>query len=89
MKNVFEPCSIGNLTLKNRIVRAATHEGMAHSDGMPTNELLQTYQKLAAGGAGAIITGMSASNKTAGLSRTCACLITTSISLSTKPSTIS
>ena len=35
MKNLFEPCSIGNLTLKNRIIRAATHEGMAHLDGMP------------------------------------------------------
>ncbi|MBA4421666.1 MAG: NADH:flavin oxidoreductase [Syntrophus sp. (in: bacteria)] len=57
MKNVFEPCSIGNLTLKNRIIRAATHEGMAHRDGMPMDDLLQTYQRLAVGGAGAIITG--------------------------------
>jgi len=57
MKQVFEPCSIGNLTLKNRIIRAATHEGMAHTDGLPTDDLLQTYKRLAAGGAGAIITG--------------------------------
>lgn len=57
MKNLFEPCSIGNLTLKNRIIRAATHEGMADHDGMPTDGLLRTYQNLAAGGAGAIITG--------------------------------
>lgn len=57
MKNLFEPCSIGSLTLKNRVIRAATHEGMAHHDGMPTDDLLKTYQKLAAGGAGAIITG--------------------------------
>ncbi len=57
MKHVFEPCSIGNLTLKNRIIRAATHEGMAHRDGMPTDDLLRTYQDLATGGAGAIITG--------------------------------
>jgi 2,4-dienoyl-CoA reductase-like NADH-dependent reductase (Old Yellow Enzyme family) len=57
MKTVFEPCSIGTLTLKNRIIRAATHEGMAQHDGMPTDDLLRTYQKLAAGGAGAIITG--------------------------------
>jgi len=57
MKHVFEPCSIGNLTLKNRIIRAATHEGMAHRDGMPTDDLLPTYQHLAAGGAGAIIAG--------------------------------
>ena len=57
MKQVFEPCSIGHLTLKNRIIRAATHEGMAHDDGMPTDDLLQIYKRLAAGGAGAIITG--------------------------------
>ena len=57
MKQIFEPCSIGNLTLKNRIIRAATHEGMANRDGMPTDDLLKTYEHLAAGGAGAIITG--------------------------------
>lgn len=57
MKNVFEPCSLGTLTLKNRIIRAATHEGMANADGTPMDDLLKTYRKLAAGGAGAIITG--------------------------------
>ena len=57
MKQIFEPCTIGNLTLKNRIIRAATHEGMATHDGMPTDDLLGLYKKLAAGGAGAIITG--------------------------------
>jgi len=35
MKNVFEPWSLGTLRLKNRIIRSATHEGMAHRDGMP------------------------------------------------------
>lgn len=57
MKQVFEPCSIGNLTMKNRIIRAATHEGMANRDGMPTDDIVKTYEHLAAGGAGAIITG--------------------------------
>ncbi len=57
MKQVFEPCLIGKLTLKNRIIRAATHEGMSHQDGMPTDDLLHLYKNLAAGGAGAIITG--------------------------------
>lgn len=57
MKNVFEPFTIGTLSLKNRIVRAATHEGMATADGMPTEDLLRTYRNIAAGGAGAIITG--------------------------------
>jgi 2,4-dienoyl-CoA reductase-like NADH-dependent reductase (Old Yellow Enzyme family) len=57
MKTVFEPCSIGTLALKNRIIRAATHEGMAYANGSPTDDLLRTYRNLAAGGAGAIITG--------------------------------
>jgi 2,4-dienoyl-CoA reductase-like NADH-dependent reductase (Old Yellow Enzyme family) len=57
MKQVFEQSSLGNLTLKNRIIRSATHEGMAHDDGMPTDDLPQLYKKLAAGGVGAIITG--------------------------------
>jgi len=57
MKNVFETCSLGTLTLKNRIIRSATHEGMAHPDGTPTDDLLKMYRSLSAGGAGAIITG--------------------------------
>lgn len=55
--NVFEPCSLGSLRLKNRIIRSATHEGMGRADGMPTDDLFRTYEKLAVGGAGAIITG--------------------------------
>jgi 2,4-dienoyl-CoA reductase-like NADH-dependent reductase (Old Yellow Enzyme family) len=57
MKKVFEPCSLGPLILKNRIISAATHEGMAHANGTPTDDLLKTYRNLSAGGAGAIITG--------------------------------
>ncbi len=57
MKKVFETCAIGTLQLKNRILRSATHEGMANEDGTPTDDLYKTYKKIAAGGAGAIITG--------------------------------
>lgn len=57
MKQIFEPWSIGTITLKNRIIRSATHEGMANPDGSPAEQLLNTYLKLAAGGVGAIITG--------------------------------
>jgi len=41
--------------LRNRIIRGATHEAMAHRDGMPTDDLLSTYQRLAEGSAGVII----------------------------------
>ena len=36
MRRVFEPVKIGNLELKNRLVRSATWEGIAHPDGSMT-----------------------------------------------------
>ena len=33
MRRVFEPVKIGNLELKNRLVRSATWEGIAQPDG--------------------------------------------------------
>jgi 2,4-dienoyl-CoA reductase-like NADH-dependent reductase (Old Yellow Enzyme family) len=51
------PGRIGRLTLKNRLVRAATSETMATAEGFPTEALVALYQDLAAGGAGLIITG--------------------------------
>ncbi len=57
MKNVFEEVKIGNITFKNRIIRSATHEGMADEDGKPTEMLIRKYEALAKGEVGAIITG--------------------------------
>lgn len=57
MTKAFESCMLGPIRLKNRIIRSATHEGMGREDGMPTDELLPLYERIAAGGAGAIITG--------------------------------
>ena len=53
----FQPMSIGAVNLKNRVIRSATHEGMAEKDGCPTKKLRELYARLAKGGAGAIITG--------------------------------
>lgn len=57
MAKPFESCAVGTLTLKNRIIRAATHEGLAEPNGKPQNELYELYARLAKGGVGAIITG--------------------------------
>jgi 2,4-dienoyl-CoA reductase-like NADH-dependent reductase (Old Yellow Enzyme family) len=57
MSNVFEEGKIAGITLKNRIIRSATHEGMADEKGRPTENLIKTYELLAKGGVGAIITG--------------------------------
>lgn len=57
MTTLFERGRIGSLELSNRVIRSATAERMAHSDGRPRPELQDLYRELAAGGVGLIITG--------------------------------
>jgi 2,4-dienoyl-CoA reductase-like NADH-dependent reductase (Old Yellow Enzyme family) len=54
---IFESARIKSLELKNRLVRSATHEGMADGNGAPTGEHHRLYRRLAEGGVGLIITG--------------------------------
>ena len=56
-KNIFSPCSIGYLRLKNRFVRSATGESRATLHGTLRGEIYPIYETLAAGGVGLIITG--------------------------------
>jgi 2,4-dienoyl-CoA reductase-like NADH-dependent reductase (Old Yellow Enzyme family) len=57
--NIFESASIGRITVKNRLIRSATYEGMCTPDGVPTERYGQLYEKLAANGSGTIITGFT------------------------------
>jgi 2,4-dienoyl-CoA reductase-like NADH-dependent reductase (Old Yellow Enzyme family) len=59
MATLFEETSINGMTLKNRIVRSATWEGMAEPDGRPTARMVDLYRELAAGGVGLIISGFA------------------------------
>lgn len=59
MSILFEPSSIGRMTLKNRIIRSAFLENMADPEGLPTDDTLRLYERLARGGVGLIITGMA------------------------------
>ncbi len=60
MKDVFSEAHIAGVKLKNRIIRSATHEGLADDMGNPTDALIDKYEALANGQVGAIITGYAA-----------------------------
>ena len=55
-RRIFSSGRIGNLRLKNRLVRSATAEN-AWRDGVMTDEGIAIYRTLGQGGAGLIITG--------------------------------
>jgi 2,4-dienoyl-CoA reductase-like NADH-dependent reductase (Old Yellow Enzyme family) len=54
---LYEPTTINNMSLKNRMVKSATYESMASEDGSVTDQLIDMYTSLAKGGVGLIITG--------------------------------
>ncbi len=53
----FAPFEFCGVKMPCRIVRSATHEGMADENGVPTEKLARLYERLAKGGVGLIITG--------------------------------
>ena len=62
-KQIFSPLKISSIRLKNRIIRSATHEGLADENGFPVEKLKRKYIQLAKGEAGAIITGYAGVKK--------------------------
>ncbi len=57
MFTLFEETSINGMTMRNRMVRSATWEGMCDKEGRPSEKLIQCYRELAQGGIGLIISG--------------------------------
>jgi 2,4-dienoyl-CoA reductase-like NADH-dependent reductase (Old Yellow Enzyme family) len=54
---LFSEGKIGTLKLKNRMIRAASHEGLADEKGKPTEKQFQFYKRFVEGGIGLVITG--------------------------------
>jgi 2,4-dienoyl-CoA reductase-like NADH-dependent reductase (Old Yellow Enzyme family) len=57
MNILFEPRSIGRLTLKNRFIKSSTAESMAGPNGEVTSEMVGFYESLAKGGLACIFLG--------------------------------
>jgi 2,4-dienoyl-CoA reductase (NADPH2) len=51
LRRALAPWQLGPLQLRNRIIKSATHEGMAPA-GVPTRALVQHHRSMAAGGVG-------------------------------------
>ncbi len=60
MKNLFSPERIGNVQIKNRLIRSATFTRRAEKGGNVGDPLIKFYSELAEGGVGLIITGLIA-----------------------------
>ena len=57
---LFEETIISGIHVKNRIIRSATHDGLADENGAPSEELIAKYDYLAKNEIGCIITGYAA-----------------------------
>ena len=57
--SMYDPFTVGDVTVPNRLIRSATFEYGA-KDGKMTEEMIELYRKLAQGGVGLIVTGMQA-----------------------------
>jgi 2,4-dienoyl-CoA reductase-like NADH-dependent reductase (Old Yellow Enzyme family) len=49
--DVFAPATLGPIRLRNRVIKAATFEGMTR-DGLVSDELIEFHRRVAAGGVG-------------------------------------
>ena len=56
---MFESVAMNNLTVKNRLLRSATWEGLVSPEGFLNDEVYAIYEELARGGVGTIVTGLT------------------------------
>ena len=61
-EKIFEPITLGRMTVKNRIESAPAGPMLASSDSMATAELIEYHRCLAEGGAGIVTVGISLIN---------------------------
>jgi 2,4-dienoyl-CoA reductase-like NADH-dependent reductase (Old Yellow Enzyme family) len=54
---LFTPIKLGNIEIKNRVIRSSTFESMGSTDGEVTEGYIKHHQQLAKGGVGLCITG--------------------------------
>lgn len=57
---LFKETVISGISVKNRIIRSATHDGLADDNGAPDKKLISKYEHLARNEVGCIITGYAA-----------------------------
>ena len=44
---LFKETTVSGITVKNRIIRSATHDGLADENGAPSDKLIAKYENLA------------------------------------------
>jgi 2,4-dienoyl-CoA reductase-like NADH-dependent reductase (Old Yellow Enzyme family) len=59
MSILFEPIKLKHMELRNRFVRSATYDGSADRDGHVTETQIEILSRLADGGVGLIVTGIT------------------------------
>lgn len=64
MKSLFDTTTLRNTRLTNRAWRSATWLGLADEEGFVTDAIIDTYEKLAEGGASMIVTGLTSISAT-------------------------
>lgn len=70
-KKLFEPCRIGKLEIKNRIIQSPLCTNLANRDGSVSQKLIEYYRERARGGTGLIIVEFCYTDNKASQSREC------------------